>query len=448
VRDVDVPVQQPFAFVDSLYHAALALVHLPMRTQTAQADLGIQGAGTLRFLFQGIGRRRMAESLESKQRALADFETAYRTEPEPSAPRCWLSLAQATMFNATHDTTWLARAEDSAREAVSLDSTRAENFRNLGAVLAVRKSYAEAELAYRTACRLDPTDDEAWYRWGRTLVRMGRAEDERNVYLAAISRRPHCVKPWWWLASWEFRNGHIPEACAAYREMIRRSPEWFNGYSSLGGMLLFNGFYSDAIDTLRIAVELRPAYGAYSNLGTAYFNSGHAAEAVAAYNQAFQFGDVTYVVWMNLGDAYYWLSRRPDQARDAYRQAVRVARSEMQERERTGGRPDPLTAASLANIYPKLDEPDSARAMLVRALALDSLNTYVQYDAALTLWQLGDHPAAIEWLKRSMASGFPVAWVRDSPVHRDWRGDPGFDAMVASAAPAANDRSLGKGGTR
>ena len=447
-RQIDVPVQEPFAFVDSLYHASLAMLRLPARTQTAQADLGIRGAGTLRFLLQGIGRRRMAESLESKQRALVDFETAYRTEPEPSAPRCWLSVAQTTMFSATQDTAWLARAEASAREAVSLDSTRAENLRNLGAALAYRKSYVEAELAYRTACRLDPTDDEAWYRWGRTFPRMGKTDEERKVYLAAIALRPHCVKPWWWLATWEFRNGHTLAACAAYRDMIRRSPDWFNGYSSLGGVLLLNGLYANAIDTLRIAVELNPAYAAYSNLGTAYFNSGHAAEAVAAYNQAFQFGDVTYVVWLNLGDAYYWLSRRPDQARDAYRQAVRVARADMVERERSGGRPDPLAAAALATIYPKLGEPDSARVMLARALALDSLNTYVQYDAALTQWQLGAHQSAIDWLRRSIASGFPVVWVRDSPVHKDWRGDPGFDALVARATPAATDRSPDKGGTR
>jgi tetratricopeptide (TPR) repeat protein/TolB-like protein len=447
-RNIDVPVQQPFAFADSVYHAALTLVHLPMRTQTAQTDLGIQGAGTLRFLLQGIGRRRTAETVEAKQRALADFETAYRTEPEPSAPRCWLSLAQLTMFNATQDTTWLVRAEASAREAVSLDSARSENYRSLGAILSARKSYADAEVAYRTVSQLDPTDDEAWYRWGRTLVRMGKANEERAVYEAAIARRPHCVKPWWWLATWEYRNGHTAEACVAYREMIRRSPDWFNGYSSLAGMLLLNGRYSDAIDSLRIAIELRPAYAAYSNLGTAYFNSGHAAEAVAAYNQAFQFGEVTYTVWLNLGDAYYWLSRRPDRARDAYRQAVRVARAEMAERDHTGGRPDPLTAAALATIYPKLGEPDSARAMMARALALDSLNTYVQYDVALAQWELGDRRSAIEWLTRSVASGFPVAWVRDSPVHRDWRGEPGFDALLASAAPAVNDRSPGKGATR
>jgi hypothetical protein len=91
VRDINVPVQDPFSFVDSLYHAALALVHLPMRTQSAQADRH-RGAGTLHFLFKDRPAAG-AESLESKQRALADFETAYRTEPDH--PRRDLAVARA-----------------------------------------------------------------------------------------------------------------------------------------------------------------------------------------------------------------------------------------------------------------------------------------------------------------------------------------------------------------
>src|SRR5262245_20521168 len=130
-RTVDVPLAEPFAFADSLYHAALHVLRLPMRPQTAQADVGVLGAGTLRFLLQGIGRRRAATPAEERQRALQDFETAYRTEPDPAAPRAWLAAAQAGLFSTTRDTTWLVRAEASAREAVALDSSRSESHRTL-----------------------------------------------------------------------------------------------------------------------------------------------------------------------------------------------------------------------------------------------------------------------------------------------------------------------------
>jgi tetratricopeptide (TPR) repeat protein len=196
---------------------------------------------------------------------------------------------------------------------------------------------------------------------------------------------------------------------------------------------------------LGVGVALRPSASAFGNLGTAYFNSGRLEKAVDAYNQAFQFDDADHVTWMNLGDAYYWLRDRPDQARDAYRQGLRVARQTMLERAQRGSAPDAMIPATLATMFPKIGEPDSARVMLGEALAIDSLNSRVQYQAALTLWQLGDHDAAIRWLRRAVGGGFPAVWVRDSPVHREWRQDPDFQALLASSIPAGNTPSPERG---
>jgi len=447
-RTIDVPVSEPFAFADSLYHAAVALLDLPMRSQTTQADVGIRGPGTLRFLLQGMGRRRAAGTVEARQRALEDFETAYRTEPEPAAPRAWLASAQISLYNATKDTTWLVRAEASAREAVSLDSTRSESHRTLAAALAAQKRQGEALEQYRLAATLDPTDDEAWHMWGRSWQRLGHVDEECGVYQAAIARRPHCFRPRWWLAASEFNRGHIPEAVVAYREMIRAAPEFATGYASLGGMLLLQGAYDSAIDTLRLSLGIRPSAVAYGNLGTAYFNSGRLAQAVEAYNQAFQFGEADYVQWMNLGDAYFWLRNRPDQARDAYRQAVRLGREQIAARAQRGSAPDPMIPALLSTVFPKLGEPDSARVMMRQALALDSLNSRVQYESALTQWQLGSRDTAIVMLRRAVAGGYPIVWIRDSPVHRDWHSEPGFQSLIASAVPAVTTPSPGRGGTR
>jgi serine/threonine-protein kinase len=447
-RTVDVSDAEPFAFADSLYHAALALLRLPMRPQTAQADLGIRGAGTLRFLMQGLGRRRTAGTPDDLQRAVTDLETACRTEPEPAVPRAWLASALLSQYFATPDTSTLAHALATASEAVTLDSTRAEAHRTLASAFVYRKKYAEAVEEYRKANLLDPTDDDVCRRWGRTWQRIGRADEERKVYEAAAAKRPHCFKPRWWIASWEYNAGHFAAATREFEDMIRLAPEFWNGYLSLGALLLLNGEYTRAIDTLKLSLTLRPNSGGYSNLGTAYFNTGRLTQAVDAYNQAFQFGDATYVMWFNLGDAYYWLRNRPDQARDAYRQALRLGREQMASRSQRGQSPDPSIPATLATALARLGERDSARVMLVQSLAIDSLSSDVQYHAALTEWQLGERIAAMDWLRRAVTGGYPLPWIRDSPVHRDWRADPGFLALVSSASPAGNGGSPGKAGTR
>jgi len=54
----------------------------------------------------------------------------------------------------------------------------------------------------------------------------------------------------------------------------------------------------------------------------------------------------------------------------------------------------------------------------------------VQLCAALTWWQLGDRKRALTWLERAVRNGYPVAWLRDSPVFAAWRPEPAFRALV------------------
>lgn len=268
-------------------------------------------------------------------------------------------------------------------------------------------------------------------------LRQGQPEKEKAIYDAAISRRPHAWQPRWWLASWYFRYSRVDESIAAFREMVRRAPQLSMGFSSLGGVLVQHGDYAAAIDTLRHSIELFPSRFAYNNLGTAYFNSGRFTEAVDAYNQSFQFGEADYASWLNLGDAYYFLRGRKDQAADAYRQAVRIGRDSLAASARRGGSFNVMIPANLATVFPKLGQPDSARVWLFRALAADSSNPSVRYCAALTWWQLHDEPRAIAALQQAVAAGYPVVWIRDSPMFRDWRRVAEYRALVEGANPAS-----------
>jgi tetratricopeptide (TPR) repeat protein len=262
-----------------------------------------------------------------------------------------------------------------------------------------------------------------------------------------ISRRPHCWQPYWWLATWYYRHGRIGEAAYAYRGMIRHAPDLYRGYAYLGGILVFTGAYDEAIDTLKLSIALRPEAAAFDNLGTAYFNSGRLEGAVAAYNQALQFGFANSVMWFNLGDAYYYLRERRDQAAEAYGQALRLAHEETAQRERTGLTADVMITATLSTVFPKLDQPDSARFYLASALRADSTNARVQCCAAITWWELGDRRRAIAWIEKAVRTGYPVAWIRDSPVFMEWRAEEAFRALIAGAGPPRQQsQSPGKAG--
>src|SRR5260221_4712263 len=206
--------------------------------------------------------------------------------------------------------------------------------------------------------------------------RLGQPEREREIYLATIARRPHCWQPYWWLATWHFYRGDVAEAARNFREMIRRSPDYSEGYADLGAVLVLNGDYDSAIDTLKRSLTLRPSRNAFDNLGTAYFNSGRVEEAVDAYNQSFQFGDAGYASWMNLGDAYSWLQGRDQDAAGAYAQAIRMAREEIVTRSRQSRSVDIMSPANLAMMVARIGKADSAPVYLRRSYACDSINAF------------------------------------------------------------------------
>ena len=431
-RTVQVAAAQPFVFLDRLHDASISMLRLAARAEGPRDDAGIRGAGTLRYQLQGIGRLRGAQDSDA-QKALADFEAACQMEPESAVPRAGLAAAQLRLYASTQDTSWLNQAEASAREAVALGPSRPEPHRALASVLASEKRHGEAAQEYERVAALDPTDDESVHLRARMFNRLGQPEREKEIYLAIIARRPHCWQPYWWLATWDFRHGEIDQSIRDYREMVRRAPQYHVGYTSLGAVLVLRGSYSAAIDTLKRSIELRPSKNAFDNLGTAYFNLGRVQDAVDAYNQSFQFGDAGYVSWMNLGDAYSWLQGRDKDAARAYAQAIRLGRDEIHTRALQVHSVDAMIPADLAVLFARLGQADSARVYLRSAVSADSTSPMVANCVALTLWQLGERERAMTWLEKSVQGGYPVAWLRDSPVFREWREVPSFRTLIGAA---------------
>ena len=433
MREFRTPRSEPFAFVDRWSRESAAMLRLPAPARDLRATLGIRGAGTLRFYLQGIGRSLAVSTVEDAKRAAADFELACRTESDAAAAHAGLAAARHRVYSFTHEPEWLTNAEASAREAIRLDAGRAEGHRMLGLVLSSQKRPEDAAAEYARASELDPTDDPVRLALGKAYGRLRQPERERTVYWDASRRRPHDWRPHWWLGSWQYRHGHVDEAIVEFEAMTRCAPLLADGYAYLGGLLVLRGDYGRAISTLKQALALRPTEAAFDNLGTAYFNSGKLADAADAYNQSLQFGFVNYQSWLNLGDAYYWQAGHRDQAAAAYAQGIRLAREDILARSQPGRTYDVTIPAALASVFARLGEPDSSRFYLAAALRADSTNSTVQYLAALACWHLDDRKGAIGWLQRSVAGGYPIAWIKDSPMFKDWRQEAAYLALIGES---------------
>ena len=429
-RRIAVPIDEPFAFLDRVYRDSATLLRRRSSPESTRNRIGISGAGTLRFYLQGLGRARSAESEDQLIRASEDVRSACRAEPDAAVAWAGLTAVQVKLRQRTGSDAWLASADSSSRVSIALDTTRAEPHRARAMVFSLSKRPAEAAAEYRSAVERDSSDGDLLLLYARACAAAGDRERERRTYEAEIARRPHAWEPWWWLATWERRAGNLDEAIHCYREMIQRSPDFHRGYANLGGLLVLRGNYADAIDQLTHSVRLMPSPTAFGNLGTAYFNSGRFNDAVDAYNQSLQFGDSDYKTWENLGDAYLWLRGREQQASEAYSQATRLGRAQLVERARRGASIDASLLGDLAILFAHLDEPDSARAYLRSAIRADSASAEVQFSAALTHWTLHEPAEALTALEASVHAGYPIVWIRDSPVFREWHGQDRFRALV------------------
>jgi len=434
LRRRDVPAgDSPRHFLETALHVVVDMLELP--TGDLDPDhllaLGGAGAGTLDFHLRGLGRLLAARDTSDVRHAIDWFELGDRTDPGSALNLAGLARARYEMFRRTHDERWLGSAEDAAREAAALEPSRSGARELLAFVLWDRGLPEEAIDEMRRALELDPTSDDAIIALGRFHGRRGFVEAEEEIYRNAARERPHCWKPYYWLATKVYyEHGRFEEARVAFAEMIRRSPELHIGYESLGGLQVLDGEYDTAIATLNRAISLRPSAEALTNLGAAYFNQRDFDRAIRTFNQVLRLNHDDYLVWINLGDAYYLSPGKRSLAGDAYLEAIRLGREIIADRPYDVG-----ALAHLARVFSRVNEPDSARSYMTAALRAEPDNPVVHYCAALTCWELGERDQAIDWLEQAVASGHPVRWLRDSPAFDEWRELPGFRELVRDDRP-------------
>ena len=84
----------------------------------------------------------------------------------------------------------LARAEESSRRALELNSDLAEAHAAYGLALTTRKKWAEATRAFERALELDPKNYEAAYYHGRSSLAQGKFKKAEEMFALAADNRP------------------------------------------------------------------------------------------------------------------------------------------------------------------------------------------------------------------------------------------------------------------
>jgi serine/threonine protein kinase/tetratricopeptide (TPR) repeat protein len=423
------PRSDPFSIEDQVADGVVRALQFDLRsgertaltthgtTEPVAHDYFLQGRGYL----DDISRpEHVADAITVLDRALAldaNYGRAYAARGE----------AYWRNYEITKQRKWVDDANKDCNKAVSLGNAGVEGHLCLGLVAAGTGDYQQAVDQYQKAIELDPTTDEAYVGLAKAYSRLNKLSDAERVYQQAITQKPNSLRAVEWLGIFYLQQAQYGKAAELFQKAIRLAPESYLDYSNLGASYVYLGNYPQAITALEQSLKLRPTAGAYSNLGTAYYQSRRFADAARNYQEALKFDNKNSDLWGNLADAYLYSGQKP-KAVEAFKKQLALINNQLQVNPNDAERQGDAAAC-----YAILGDRENALAHLSRSLELGHSDKDLLFNATVVYNDLGETGVALEWLQKAFTAGYSASVVRDSPDFDNLRNNPRFQELLAQA---------------
>ncbi len=413
---ITVPRGDPFALQDQVSESVAQALELELQPQEKRTleEHGTMQPAAYDFYLQGRGYLQDYVKLENVENAIKVFNHALEKDPAFAAANAGLGEAYWRKYELTHDKEWAGAAINNCQKGAERDPALAAAHICLGSVFVGTGNYEKALEEFRRGMELEPTNDSAHAGLAYVYEHLDQLDAAEKAFKQAIAMRPNYWATYNRLGVFYQRHARYEDAAALYLQVISLAPDSFTGYYNVGGVRILQGRYAEAIPLLQRSLEIRKTADATSNLGTAYFQLHRYADAAAAYEQATQLDPRNYVLWGNLGDAYYWAPGRRADAMAAYGKGIALAEEKLRVNPR-----DAEALRSLAVYHAMRGERKPALDNLGGALRLNPKGPGLLFNAGIVYQQLGDTQHALDALERAVAAGISPATLRDTPNFDD-----------------------------
>ncbi len=417
----------PFAVEDRVVDSVLETLEVALAPQDRRKLMAHRTAEpqAYDFYLQGRGYLQDYHKPENVASAIEVFQSALQRDPNYALAYAGLGEAYWAKYDLNKETEWARQALEACQRAVQLDSSAAEGHECLATVYDGTGKYDSAVTEAQRALAIEPASDHADRDLGRAYEALKKLPDAEAAFKHAIALRPNYWAGYNQLGGFYFRQNRSAEAVEMFKRVVALAPDNFRGYSNLAGVYLTIGDYAQAIPYLEKSVEIRPTGEAYSNLGIAYFYLRRYQDAAKSYAHAVELMPGNHILWGNLGEAYYWIAGRREDATRALRQAVKLADDTLQVNPQ-----DNETWRDAAGYYAMLGEKNKALDCIRRALAVAPQDSESMFKAAQAYHLSGDEEHALEWLRRARAAGFGPERLRDDPAFANVKDDPRFASLM------------------
>jgi tetratricopeptide (TPR) repeat protein/TolB-like protein len=425
---ITAPLSDGFAIEDKVADSVVKALELDLQPQEKRLLMahGTSEPAAYDYYLEGRGYLQEFQKPENIESAITVFDHALEKDPLYALAYSGLGEAYWRKYEQTHEKRWAEEARRSCERSLSLDAHSASAHSCLGFVFEGMGMYEDAVKQYQLAIARESANDGAIRGLAETYQRLGRVNDAEATYRAAIDARPNYWEGYNALGIFYFAQGRYSQAAEIFTRVTDLAPDSFRGYSNLGAAYLQIERYDDAIEALKRSLEIRPTHDAFSNLATANFRLRKYDDAAYNYSQALARDDKDYLVWGNLGDAYYYSETNRAQAASAYEKAISIATRNLEVNPR-----DASVHGDLAGYYSMLGRREDALQHLKDALGLSAeRDPALLYQAALVYNQLGQTTISIKFLGKAIAAGYSVSNISNAQALHNLHSSPEFQAIT------------------
>jgi len=265
---------------------------------------------------------------------------------------------------------------------------------------------------------------DAFLRIANAYDRFEMPDKAVDAYKKAIELDPAYFEAREELGLFYYYRGRYPEAAEEFHKAIDTAPGIVDAHTSLGGVLCDLGRYEEAEQALQESLNIRETAAALNDLGAIRVYQRRDAEAVDFYNRAIKIDPSNYLYLLNLGDSKWRLGRYRD-AQTAYRKAMELSVSELNENPRLG-----RTRAFVAYFAARLGDQRRAEDEIDQALLFSPGDNKIKRRAVLTYEALHERERSLAVLRTTTPE--MLRELNSQPDLADLREDPRFQELVAT----------------
>lgn len=420
-------VEDPAGDLSTLEDEAVArlakLMHIAVTADMLRNTGGSLNPAAYEDYLTALGYTQRFDKAGNLDLAIGSLQKAIQTDPGFALGYAQLGEAYRLKYIVEQNPHWLDEALGYCQKAAELDNRVPAVFVTLAEIHDALGKHDLAFEEFQHALQLDPKDAEALAGLARSYETSGRTAEAEKTYLEAIALRADDWSGYNKLGAFYDRQGKYAEAIAEYQKALQLTPDNSEVYSNLGSAYVDEGGEKAlplAEEALKKSIALSPGYPAYANLGMLYMQEKRFAEAAAATEQALKLNGNDYMVWNNLMIAYEG-ARQQDKAEVARHEAEELAEKVAQLKPR-----DAMAQSTLASLYAadKMNDKAMARIRTSLALAPDDPNVLSNVGEAYEF--MGDREQALRSIEKSIAKGYALEDIRNTPSLQALIADPRF----------------------